>query len=591
MKLKAKVLVFIVLICVLFLSLFFLLFQVILADHIKEQKNLRARQLMEGALSVFENETKRLLTFCEDYAGWDSMYRYVSQPNQAFEQELAPRLTLRDADLSLLLVTNKKKEILLAEAYHNAKDEYIPFTLLGQKKGSLWNYLEDTFTMKRSITGIVNSQYGPMLAVSSPVLRSNGSGPQNGRILMGRFIDKTFEKKITAVIRENTHLSMEPPPQTQAPTTTQQKADGDFMLTEEVGHMHIRHTVKDVKDHPAFTIQVGAQKQIFEILEHAARLFFLHLVGGFFLFGVILYFINDRLVIRRIKTISAETNRIISLENLSLQVPVNYRDEITLLGQNINQMLQRLQTENLHKEEIEHMLALNEKLIFLGKVTANIAHEVNNPLFAIANSLQMIKKHLPADNEKVNKVAQLAERETRRVRNMMQDIHQLTMRDIEEPALSDIAAVISAAINVLKWSKQLKNTRVDFKKYDHFLPLYCKPESLQQVFMNIIVNAVEAMAGEGELVIDVEEYEDEEGEKYRINFIDTGPGFSPDIKKRLFVPFKTTKAGKGTGLGLYVSHNIILNHEGSITLDDTYKKGAHLVVEIPKKGDPNHVQQ
>jgi sensor domain CHASE-containing protein len=261
MKLKAKVLVFIVLIGVLFLSLFFLLFQVILADPIKEQKKLRARQLMEGALSVFENETKRLLTFCEKFAGWDSMYRYVSQPNQAFEQELAPRLTLRDADLSLLLVTDKKKEILLVEAYHYVKDEYIPFTLLEQKKGALWNYLEDTFNMKRSITGIVNSEYGPMLAVSSPVLRSDGSGPQNGRLLMGRFIDKTFEKKITAVIRENSHLSMDTPPQTRAPTGTRQKAAEDFMLTEEGGHMHIQHTVKDVKDRPAFTIRVDAQKQ------------------------------------------------------------------------------------------------------------------------------------------------------------------------------------------------------------------------------------------------------------------------------------------------------------------------------------------
>jgi two-component system NtrC family sensor kinase len=248
------------------------------------------------------------------------------------------------------------------------------------------------------------------------------------------------------------------------------------------------------------------------------------------------------------------------------------------------------------------MLALNEKLIFLGKVTANIAHEVNNPLFAIANSLQMIKKHLPTDNEKINKVVRMAEKEIRRARNMMQDMHQLAIRDIEGPALSDIAAVINAAVNVLKWSKQLKNTRVIFKKGTAcppprtanlmpFFPLYCKPGSLQQAFMNIMVNAVEAMAGEGELVIDVEEYEDEAGEKYRIDFIDTGPGFSPGIKKQLFVPFKTTKAGKGTGLGLYVSHHIILNHGGAITLDDTYKQGAHLVVEIPKKGDPNHVQQ
>jgi signal transduction histidine kinase len=543
---------------------------------------MRAEKIIVGALTVFENETKRVFTLSEDWAAWDSMYNYVSQPTEGFLQDLAPRLMLKDADLSFFLVVDKKKKIINLEGYENIKEKYIPFDLVKQKKGSLWNYLVHTFYMEESLSGIVNSEYGPMLTVSSPVLHSDNSGPLNGRLLMGRFIDKSFEKKITDSIREKTRLLMEPLEKRDAQARDKQRGKNNLLLEEGLNHMIINYPVKDVQNRHVFTIRVEAQKQIFEILEKATHLFFLLLIGGFLLFGVLSYFIIDRLVVRRVKRISAETDKIVSFDDLSLRVPLAFRDEITLLSRNINKMLQRLETENIRREEIEHMLALNEKLIFLGKVTSNIAHEVNNPLFAIANSLKLLKKHLPTNNKRLSETVQMAENELQRVRNITRDMHKITIRDIEEPALSDITKIMKTAIKVMKWSKQLKDTTIDFKKQNVSFPLFCNPETLQQVFMNMILNAVEAMEGKGKLIIDITG----EDEDYLVNFIDNGPGFSENMKAAIFTPFETTKFGKGSGLGLHISNNIITNHGGTITLGESYKEGACLIIRIPKKGGP-----
>jgi signal transduction histidine kinase len=287
-------------------------------------------------------------------------------------------------------------------------------------------------------------------------------------------------------------------------------------------------------------------------------------------------------VVRRVKHISSTTNRILSLDDLSQRIHLNQlnRDEITQLVENINEMLQRLQSENITKKEVERMAMLNEKLIFLGRIAANVSHEISNPLFAIGNSIKVIKQYLPLNpgDKRLTDVVRVVEREITRVKTIVQNIHKFAIPKLEGTKLSDISAIVDAAIKVINWSKQLKHSTIDYVKKNHSFPVYCNPETLQQVFMNIILNSIEAMQGKGRLVIDVFE----ESNSYRIDFIDDGPGFSDAIKTRIFEPFKSTKPGKGLGLGLNISYNIIRNHGGSIKLNENYHKGAHLIVNIPK---------
>jgi signal transduction histidine kinase len=158
-------------------------------------------------------------------------------------------------------------------------------------------------------------------------------------------------------------------------------------------------------------------------------------------------------------------------------------------------------------------------------------------------------------------------------------MHQFTIRQLETFAPADLGDIINNAVNVLQWSKQLKATHIHFDRQNKRYPLVCNADTLQQVFMNLLINSIEIMEGEGDVYIEIVE----EDKQYRITVRDTGPGIDPQMKSLIFAPFQTTKTGKGTGLGLYVARNIIANHQGILKLDEAVTQGASFVILLPRK--------
>ena len=584
MKLTKKIVFVILLLCIGFSAVIFLLSRLILEEGSKNQKTHFVEMVTSGMLSVFDKESERIRTFTADWASWDTMYEFATQPTPALEQNLALARSMKDGDFSLILVVGKNREIVRTEAYSHQLKQPLNFTLLGQKKDDIWKFIEQTFNSQKSISAVVQSQYGPMIVTSSGIYHSDTSGPQNGRLLIGHLIDQSFAERIGKVITWKTQILMEPLPEEPNPVPGKK-----WVLKERDKNLIIYYPIADFSGKHLFTVRIDSRCRAFEILVNNTNLYIIVLLLGILLLGIALYFIMDRLVVRRIKHISTSTNTIISLDDLSQRIEIQEAkpDEITQLNLNINEMLVRLQAENAKKEEVEHMAMLNEKLIFLGRVTAAVTHEINNPLFAIENSLRIIKKHLPMNGEdnRLKEVVQVVERELKRVRTIAGNLHGFAIPTMEQTELSDISAIIDAAVKVLKWSKQIKNTSIEYPQKGGYFPLYSKPHALQQVFINIIVNAIEAMEGKGKVTISVHKKED--AEEYLIDFFDTGPGFGDNIKSALFEPFKSSKPGKGTGLGLNISNSIIKNHGGTITLDETYRQGAHLIINIPIGGPKN----
>jgi len=579
MKLTKKIVLSIVVICLLFAGLFFVLFRLILTPPIQEQKYLRANTITTGALTVLQTETKRITSFCEDWAMWDTMYAFTTNPTPAVLRDLSPDLTVKYSDIGFLMIADKVKTPISMWAFRERDKKYIDFISMKQKKGPLWNFFQETFAAEETVTGIVGTEHGFLLTVSAPVLHSDDQGPPNGRVIMGCLLDRSFEERIAAVIGEKVSFIM--PSQEKS---GREKFSAPMQVTEMDRTISIDYLLKDAWDNPAFVIHVAARKRLFTLLEDSARLFFLLLIGGFLLLGSIIYFTVHRLVVQRVALISEQTDKIVSFDDLSLRVPEKYRDEITQLSRNINMMLQRLQKEKRQNEEYQDMMHLNEKLVFLGRVTSGIAHEINNPLFAIHNAFNMIKKHMPEGNEKLQNVVRMMTAEINRVRGITSNMQQYTYRQLESPTLSNLLTILDAAVNVLRWSKQLAGTRIRIRKDKAHYPLHCNPGSLQQVFMNIIVNAAQATSGQGTVDITIYREEDE----YVIQFSDNGPGFDNNMKVVLFTPFQSTKAEGGSGLGLHISRNIVISHGGVLSLDHQYVGGARLVVRLPVKGGPEN---
>ncbi|HID64223.1 MAG TPA: response regulator [Anaerolineae bacterium] len=228
-------------------------------------------------------------------------------------------------------------------------------------------------------------------------------------------------------------------------------------------------------------------------------------------------------------------------------------------------------------EKSQAQLVQAEKLAAMGRLAASIAHEINNPLQAIHNCLHLTLKK-PLDEEKKIRYLGMAQEEVERLITIVQRMLEFYRPSREGMAPTDVHTIIE---NVLALSsKRLQHGKITVtKKLAPDLPvIHAVRGQLKQVFLNLVINAVEAMPQGGELCIETKSSED--GEGLSVAFTDTGVGLSEKEQENIFEPFFTTKA-TGTGLGLSVSYGIIERHGGRIEVQSELGKGATFTVHLP----------
>lgn len=210
----------------------------------------------------------------------------------------------------------------------------------------------------------------------------------------------------------------------------------------------------------------------------------------------------------------------------------------------------------------EETLRKTEKLAATGRLAASIAHEINNPLEAITNLLYLLSNHdqLP---EAVRGYVEMAEHEVRRI----SEITQQTLRFYRQSTLPGRANLAELVDSVLRLHQsRLRNLGITVeRRYDSEMDLYCFAGEVRQVFANLIGNAIDAMPQGGRLLVRAQRSRDwQSPERVGVRFLvaDTGSGMKPSVRERIFEPFFTTKEKTGTGLGLWVSTEIVAKHKG-----------------------------
>ncbi|MEW6051239.1 MAG: ATP-binding protein [Candidatus Zixiibacteriota bacterium] len=229
---------------------------------------------------------------------------------------------------------------------------------------------------------------------------------------------------------------------------------------------------------------------------------------------------------------------------------------------------ERLATQQLRAAQ--EQLIQSERMAALGEMSAKIAHEVNNPLGIIKNYLVLIKRAAAASSD-VRAFTGIVEQEIDRIAAIVRqllDFHRpkpLKFEPLSVPPI--IAEVLVLTERLLAANNIALETRIDAPTP----AVLAVADNLKQVFLNLIINARDAMPESGRLTISVYA----EGESLTIDFCDTGPGIPEELVPRVFDPFFTTKEpGKGTGLGLSVCHSIIRSHNGSITFRNLHPGGC-----------------
>ena len=222
------------------------------------------------------------------------------------------------------------------------------------------------------------------------------------------------------------------------------------------------------------------------------------------------------------------------------------------------------------QQKAEEMLRKNEKLATAERLAAAIAHEINNPLEAIGNLLYLARR----DKSKSDEYLETAENEVQRVVNIAQQTLGL-VRDAAAMAPLDVSNVLEEVVNLYTRKLNAKKIRLE-KKFEPGVEIRGFSGELRQVFSNLIANAIEAMPEQGRLLLRVErshEWTNSCRPGVHVTVADSGQGIAPQDVAHLFEPFFTSKKESGTGLGLWLTHNIVQKHGGTIRLRSSTSPG------------------
>jgi two-component system, NtrC family, sensor kinase len=279
------------------------------------------------------------------------------------------------------------------------------------------------------------------------------------------------------------------------------------------------------------------------------------------------------------------------LETLDAQAGRESAEARAVMAEKLVQVNQDLQEANRRLKETQAQLIQNEKMASLGQLVAGIAHEINNPLAFVLNNLFIVESGLDGLSPEMEPLlpepslgklrkTRIRLREMKegldRVKALVLDLRTFSRLDEAEFKTVDIGETIDTVLLLLKHTM---NGRIVVEKhYAAERKLYCYAGKLHQVLMNLIANAVDAIEGDGKIVIATNQIAD----VFLISIRDSGTGIAEAIRSKIFDPFFTTKpVGRGTGLGLAISYGIIQDHGGSIEVQSEEGAGTEFIVRIP----------
>jgi signal transduction histidine kinase/DNA-binding response OmpR family regulator len=230
-------------------------------------------------------------------------------------------------------------------------------------------------------------------------------------------------------------------------------------------------------------------------------------------------------------------------------------------------------------EESQRALIQAEKLATAGRMTAAIAHEINNPLQAVQNCLHLAARtDLP--DEMRQKYFAMTQTELERLMSTVQRMLDFYRPNVARQSVQ-IVDLLDHVVGLMSSQLQKRGIRVTTSWPSNLPEVMAVSSQLQQVFINLVLNAFDAMPEGGELLISVCQAE----RGVEISFADTGPGVPPEVRESLFEPFTSTKTG-GSGLGLSVSYGIISAHGGDLELDSDKGPGASFRITLPAGRTP-----
>ncbi|MFN2483110.1 MAG: sensor histidine kinase, partial [Pyrinomonadaceae bacterium] len=272
------------------------------------------------------------------------------------------------------------------------------------------------------------------------------------------------------------------------------------------------------------------------------------------------------------------------------QVEVASNDEVGLLASSFNEMSRKMADDIERLRAMGDQLVRTEKLAAAGSLAAGVAHEVNNPLASISSLVQILQARVPADaadepTAETREMLRVISQQIARITQVLRDMMDFARQRPPLRAPLDVNRVLGSSLRLAGFDKDFKRLVLS-TDFDTSAPLVsADADQLQQVFLNLLLNARDAMmpAG-GELRVST--CHDARAGEIVVEIADTGTGVAPEHLAHVFDPFFTTKpAGRGTGLGLAVCYGIVTAHGGRIEIAPNDGRGTRVIVALPTRNE------
>ena len=305
------------------------------------------------------------------------------------------------------------------------------------------------------------------------------------------------------------------------------------------------------------------------------------------------------LIVRPLSALTAASERL-ATGGRHVDVPVGGAAEVARLAVSFNRMAGELRAERQALEErlseleattseldsAQDQVVRGERLASVGRLSAGVAHEIGNPLAAILGMVELARDEDIDPQDRAEFLLRI-QNETERINRIIRDLLDFSRRGREEDIAgetADLGEVLSDASSLVAPQKDLRLVTIERRVAEELPPVQGPTDQLTQIVLNLLLNAADAIDGEGSILIEVDLHPDRD-DTVRLAVSDSGPGIDREILPHIFEPFVTSKStGEGTGLGLAVTHTLVERIGGTITAENDSDGGARFVVDLPAAG-------
>ena len=337
--------------------------------------------------------------------------------------------------------------------------------------------------------------------------------------------------------------------------------------------------IKDPNKRIIGIIYVGILQQKYtDIRNHAILIF-----SGITFIGIVLAVMVTLLISRGI---SSSINKLVIASkqlangNLDAKVSRLSDDELGELADTFNYMATALKDrDDKLKEYTKEKIMESERLAIIGQLSANVAHELNNPLQGIVTYSYLMLEDTSCTEEAKESLQKIVI-QANRCRDIIRGLLDFSRHKNPDKTLCNVNTLLKGCISLVEKQAPFHNIQLVTDLEDNLPFVVLDPSQVERVFLNLIINAAEAMDGNGRLAITTRHNQKKESVEIQVQ--DTGHGISAENMSKIFDPFFTTKeTGHGVGLGLAISYGIVQEHGGSITVESELEKGTTFTVSLP----------